>query len=317
MKRDEWLIVFLPLLATWGLDRISKMWAVGIQGLQSFGLLSFALHHNPGAMLGLFSDLPPVLRVVSLSTGGAFLVCTYALIQYLLPIKSLTLRSGMSILLGGILGNVTDRILWGHVVDFIILGTPTLSTPAFNIADALQWVGYVLIMYAIIKEGEILWPENNARKRYWINPKFQLKYCYFLLGVGFGISLIAMVFSYTYMRVTLIELSGYNVNVLNKFLTPFVITFTLIVVGFSIGLFAVGKVISHRIAGPIYAFEKYVNELVEAKEKALSVRDFKLRKGDEFKNLEPLAHKLKDEFYTEGKIAGEITPESLTEIGEK
>ena len=58
-----------------------------------------ALHHNPGAMLGLFSDLPPVLRIVSLSTGGAFLVVIYALIQYLLPIKSLILRSGMSVLL--------------------------------------------------------------------------------------------------------------------------------------------------------------------------------------------------------------------------
>jgi signal peptidase II len=291
MKRNEWLIVFLPLIITWYLDRITKSWAMGIEGLQSYGFIHFALHHNPGAMLGLFADLPPVLRVVSLSTGGAFLVCTYALIQYLLPIKSLILRSGMSILLGGILGNVSDRIAWGHVVDFIIVGTRDFSTPAFNLADALQWIGYGLIVYSIVREGELLWPENNARKRYWINPRFQLKYCYLLLAAGAGISLVTMVFSYTYMRVAMIEMVGNNPVILDKFLVPFAITFSLVCIGFSIGLFAVGKVISHKIAGPIFAFEKYANELIDGT--ANADRNFKLRSRDEFKELEPLANRLK------------------------
>lgn len=288
MKKHEWLIVFLPLLATWSIDRITKSWAVGIEGILNYGVFGFVLHHNPGAMLGLFSELPPVLRIVSLSTGGAFLVCTYALIQYLLPIKSLNLRTGMSILLGGILGNVTDRILWGHVIDFIVIGNVNFSSPAFNLADALQWVGYGLIVYAIVKEGELLWPENNARRMYWINPKFQLKYCFFLLGIGLGISLIATVFSYTYLRVTMIELVGNNQIILDKFLGPFVITFSIVSVGFSAGLFAVGKVISHKIAGPIYAFEKYVNETLEGKN-----REFKLRTKDEFRELEKLAKQIK------------------------
>lgn len=290
MKRDEWLIVFLPLVITWYLDRITKSWAVGLEGIQSFGVIHFALHHNPGAMLGLFADLPPVLRVVSLSTGGAFLVCTYALIQYLLPIKSLILRTGMSVLLGGILGNVSDRIVWGHVVDFIIVGVQGASSPAFNLADALQWVGYGLIVFSIIREGELLWPENNARRRYWINPKFQLKYCYFLLGVGLGISLITMVYSYTYMRVAMIEMVGNNPVVLDKFLVPFVITFSIVSLGFSVGLFTVGKIISHKIAGPIYAFEKYADELID---EAQGNRSFKLRSHDEFKELEGLANRLK------------------------
>lgn len=288
MKKREWLIIFLPLIATWAIDRVTKLWAVGLEGVSSFGYLSFVLHHNPGAMLGLFSDLPPVLRIVSLSTGGAFLVCTYALIQYLLPIKSITLRSGMSVLLGGILGNVTDRIIWGYVVDFIVIGNNSLSSPAFNLADALQWLGYGFIVYAIVREGDLLWPENNARKVYWINPKFQLKYCFLLLGIGLGISLIAMVFSYTYLRVTMLELVGNNPILLDKFLIPYTLTFTIISLAFSGALFAVGKVISHKIAGPIYAFEKYIAELIEGKD-----RDFKLRTKDEFKELETLAAKLR------------------------
>ncbi|MFM6930459.1 MAG: signal peptidase II, partial [Bdellovibrio sp.] len=210
MKKREWLIVILPLIATWLIDRVTKLWATDITQIKSFGPLHFVLHHNHGAMLGLFSDLPSVLRIVSLSTGGAFLLCTYALIQYLLPIKSLTLRTGLSILIGGIIGNVTDRIVWGYVVDFIVVGTPTLSSPAFNMADALQWVGYALIVYAIIREGELLWPENNARKRYWVNLSFQLKYCFILMAVGLSLTLISLVFSYTYLRVTIQELVGNN-----------------------------------------------------------------------------------------------------------
>lgn len=289
MKKREWLIVTLPLLITWFLDRISKIWAADLTQIKNYGFLHFILHHNHGAMLGLFSDLPSVLRIVSLSTGGAFLLCTYALIQYLLPIKSLTLRTGLSILIGGIIGNVTDRILWGYVVDFIVIGTPTLSTAAFNIADALQWVGYAMIASAIIREGDLLWPENNVRKQYWVNMSFQLKYCFILMGVGLSLTLICLVFSYTYIRVTIQELVGNNVYLLNKFLFPYVITFIIICVAFCAILFAVGRIISHRIAGPLYAFERFLAATLEGKPATL-----KLRNGDEFKHLEELSAQISE-----------------------
>ena len=293
MNRKEWFLVLLPLFGTWFADRITKIWATELVGIKSWGWVHLTLHHNPGAILGLFSDLPPVLRVVSLSTGGAFLVCTYVLLQYLLPIKSLTLRSGMSFLLGGILGNVTDRILWGHVVDFLAFGTLESTTPFFNLADALQWVGYAQIVYAILKEGENLWPENDVRRVFWINPQFQLKYCYILMGVGFGISLITLVFSYTYLRVTMISLVGEDLTILNRYLYPFIFIFLFISLGIGVALFTVGKIISHKIAGPIYAFEKYATELMESTEPG-QVRNFKLRQKDEFRNLEDLAVKLKE-----------------------
>lgn len=290
MRKRDWLLVTLPLIITWLIDRVSKIAASGMPGPSSHGPVSFILHHNHGAMLGLFSDLPAVLRIVSLSTGGAFLICSYAIIQYLLPIRSLMLRSGLSILLGGILGNVADRIIYGYVIDFIVLGSPNLSSPAFNMADALQWVGYGMIVFAIIREGDLLWPENNARKVYWINKKFQLKYCLVLMAVGLGLTLISLVFSYTYLRVTISELVGNNQFLLNKFLIPFVITYAIICIAFCTILFAVGKLISHRIAGPIYAFERFLIDSLEGKDRAL-----KLRSGDEFRHLEELAEKVREE----------------------
>ncbi|MGZ3796330.1 MAG: signal peptidase II, partial [Pseudobdellovibrionaceae bacterium] len=202
------------------------------------------------------------------------------------------LRSGLSILLGGILGNVWDRIIYGYVIDFIVLGSPSFSSPAFNLADALQWVGYGMIIFAIVREGDLIWPEHNARRKYWINKKFQLKYCLTLMAVGLSLTMISLVFSYTYLRVTIAELVGNNQFLLNKFLVPFVITYASICFAFCVILFAVGRLISHRIAGPVYAFEKFLMETFEGKNRGL-----KLRTGDEFKHLEKLAEKVQAEFH--------------------
>jgi len=289
MRKREWFYVGLPLILVWFLDRITKMWADDLTGVTIHGPLNLVLHHNHGAMLGLFSDLPAVLRIVSLSTGGAFLLCVYALIQYLLPLKSMTLRIGLSILIGGILGNVADRILYGYVVDFIVFSIGGMSSPAFNIADAVQWIGYLMIVIAIIKEGEILWPENNSRKKYWVNFQFQIKYCLLLMAVGMALTLISLVFSYTYIRVSISDLTAGNEFLINKFVQPFIITYVFIALGFCAILFAIGKVISHRIAGPLYAFERFLDLALEGK-----ATKFKLRAGDEFRHLEELAEKIND-----------------------
>ncbi|RYZ88259.1 MAG: signal peptidase II [Proteobacteria bacterium] len=299
MKKRDWILVTLPLILTWIVDRVSKLGATDLVSAVKYGPVNFILYHNHGAMLGLFSDLPAVLRIVSLSTGGAFLICSYGLIQYLLPIRGLLLRAGLSVLLGGILGNVTDRILYGYVIDFFVfstpdfllaMGTPLIQSPAFNLADALQWVGYAMIVTAIIREGDILWPEYNSRRVYWINRSFQLKYCLLLMAVGLALTLISLVFSYTYLRVTISELVGNNQFLLNRFLAPFVITYGIICVSFCAALFAVGRLISHRIAGPLFAFEKFLADALEGKDRPL-----KLRSGDEFKHLEVLAEQVRSE----------------------
>jgi signal peptidase II len=290
MRKIDWLLVSVPLFLTWGIDRLTKMWAANLTTADFYGPLGFVLHHNHGAMLGLFSTTSPVIRVVSLATGGAFLLFFFVIIQYLLPIKSLVLRSGMSILLGGIIGNVTDRILYGYVIDFIMAKTDQFVSPAFNVADALQWVGYAMIATALIREGEILWPADDSRKTQWtqwINPRFQLRYCFILLFVGLGFAAIAGVYSYTFLRITIIDFAGASPTILNNYLTPFIISFLAVTATFAAILFWVGRILSARIAGPVYAFERFLDDLTAGNPRAL-----KLRTGDEFKNLELLAERI-------------------------
>ena len=292
MKRKDWILVIGTLLLIVFVDQMTKNWASNMPE-KWYGALHLILIHNHGAMLGLFSDLPAVLRIVTLSTSGVFLLSIYAIIQYLIPVRLMVLRLGLSILVGGILGNVLDRILYGYVIDFIAIQVGTWHSPIWNVADVIQWIGYVMIVYSVMKHGELLWPGNNIRKVFWVNRGFQIKYSALFMVVGLFLTLISLVFSYTYLKVTIEEISGKNLILIEKFSTPFLYSFLVLAITFSFILFMIGKMISHRIAGPLYAFERFLNEILEGKGLTKNGAALKLRAGDDFKHLEQLAEQIK------------------------
>lgn len=293
MKRKDWLLVLAVLFLTLLVDQISKRWASAMTGEQTYGYLKLILVHNHGAMLGLFSELPAVLRIVTLSTSGVFILCLYALVQYLIPRRLMILRLSLSILVGGILGNVLDRIFYGYVIDFIALEIGDWHSPIWNAADVIQWIGYALMVYALFKYSEQLWPDQNERKTFWVNKRFQIKHSLFFMVTGLFLTLISAVFSYTYLRVTLEEIVGYNPALIDKFIRPFLVTFGVLALMFSLILFSVGKLISHRIAGPLYAFERFLKDILEGKGLTKAGAALKLRTNDDFKHLEKLAEQVK------------------------
>ncbi|MEQ1721665.1 MAG: signal peptidase II, partial [Pseudobdellovibrio sp.] len=293
MKRKDWLFVVGLLLVTIIADQISKIWASGLTAEQNYGVIKLILVHNHGAMLGLFSDLPAVLRIVTLSTSGIFILCIYSLIQYIIPTKMLGLRLSLSILVGGILGNVLDRIFYGYVIDFISVHIGGWHSPIWNVADIIQWIGYIFMVYALVKHSDKLWPDQNERKTFWVNKKFQIKHSIFFTVTGFFLTLVSLVFSYTYLKVTIQELVGNNPVLIEKFTKPFLITFIVLSLIFSIILFTVGKLISHRIAGPLYAFERFLKDILDGKGLTKTGAALTLRTNDDFKHLEELAEQIR------------------------
>jgi len=291
MARRTWFYIIAPLILVWGLDRITKLWAESLINPQFLGHIIFVLHHNPGVIFGSFSDLPPLLRVVSLSTSGAFLIFCFIILQLLLPQKLILLRSGMSFLLGGILGNVFDRIAWGHITDFIVLQAFQYRSPVFNLADLFQWVGYFMMTYALLRDAQLLWPDKNDRKSYMINPRYQIKYSLKLASFALCFALLAGVLSYTFLKVTIDQLGLSLTTQGEHLLNTFIWTFTLMSIAFCCILFLVGFMLSHRAAGPIYAFERFLEGLYKGE-----VRPLKLRMGDEFLHLEQIAEKLEQKW---------------------
>lgn len=307
MKRKDWALIIGTLLLIVLLDQLTKNWA-STTPEKWYGILHIVLIHNHGAMLGLFSDLPAVLRIVTLSTSGVFLLSIYAIVQYLIPVRLMVLRLGLSILVGGILGNVLDRILYGYVIDFIAVKIGNWHSPIWNMADVIQWFGYALIVYSVIKYGELLWPGNNTRKVFWINRRFQIKYSALFMVVGLFLTLISLVFSYTYLKITIAEISGKNPILIERFSTPFLYAFLVLAITFSIVLFLIGKFISHRIAGPLFAFERFLNEILDGKGLSKNGAALKLRAGDDFRHLEQLAERIKEKLI---KMNSERTIETI------
>lgn len=309
MKKKEWLLIFGSILFVWLFDQVTKQWALDhIRGLNFWGPFGLVLVRNPGAILGAFSDLPPVLRIVSLSTGGAFLIFIYAAIQYLLPKRSFLLRLGMSILLGGILGNVTDRILNGSVVDFLVFKAGNWISPAYNLADAFQWLGYLMVVVSLLREGNQFWPTENERKRIWILPHFQVRLVSVLVSIGLAFVIISSVYFYTYLKITIQDLvPGPSEMIQHRFLVPFLETFVVVSIGFLIVLFIIGRTISHRMAGPIYAFELFLDDILKGKDRPL-----KLRAGDDFRHLEELGEKVRMQL--RARLDSEAESKAQTEV---
>jgi signal peptidase II len=99
-------------------------------------------------------------------------------------------------------------------------------------------------------------------------------------------------FGYFFLKGALIA-SGVPVEIVTRFTQAFVVTTLLLSTSFLGALFFVGLVQSHRIIGPIYAFERFVEDLLQGK-----ARKLKLRNGDEFKQLEKMAEDLESRIGT-------------------
>lgn len=294
MKKKDWILITALIFSIIIADQLTKSWA--LTELRVFGrwlnpFLGCFLHKNHGAMLGSFSNLPPLLRIVSLATGGVFLIFIFTIIMNILQHRLIVLRTGMAILLGGILGNVMDRITHGPVTDFLVIKAFGRYSPAFNIADAIQWVGYILVCYSIFKDGHLIWPDDNKRNKFWIDRKYQLKYGLTFVGYSAVFSLILGVYSYTFLKVIISESLKHSTTISNQTLLPFVAVFTIISTSFLIVIFILGLRLSHRSVGPVFAFLSYITDLRTGK-----TRNLKLRSHDEFKYLESEAKLLKRDY---------------------
>ncbi len=126
-------IFILAALGTLILDQLLKYLVAFLQPPVTFSFLSLHLVQNTGAGFGLFKDHTTWLAIISL-------IVALAVIYYYpkLP-KEKSPQFLWGLFLGGVVGNLVDRILRGYVIDFIDVG----FWPAFNVADAAITVAVI------------------------------------------------------------------------------------------------------------------------------------------------------------------------------
>ncbi len=145
--------IFIALATTSlvvAVDRVTKIFFSGLLSLGEslpviHGLLHMSLVHNTGIAFGMFKDkgilfiIFPIIAIILLVFN----------IYYYRQNEEMLSRSyifAISLILGGAIGNLIDRISYGYVIDFIDFRI----WPVFNIADTAISIGAILIAYKCV-----------------------------------------------------------------------------------------------------------------------------------------------------------------------
>ncbi len=122
--------------------------------------------HLVRTSLGPFETVPllPFLRLVHVRNEGAafgmfqglgneiFIAVSLAAVVFVvvLLVRSREDRLGLSLILGGAVGNLIDRIAFGRVTDFIDVFISRFHWPAFNVADSALTIGLLLLLGGVL-----------------------------------------------------------------------------------------------------------------------------------------------------------------------
>lgn len=152
----RWLPFALLLTAGLGCDLAAKAWAFGPPARPAATgpeapLVQLVQARNPGAAFGLMAGRHELFFVVLI---GSLVAAPFAV--HSAPARRAALvAAAAGAALGGALGNFHDRVLLGHVRDFVDVGLGAHRWPTFNLADALILAGATLAVTA--------WPAEPRR----------------------------------------------------------------------------------------------------------------------------------------------------------
>lgn len=140
-------------------DRVTKHLAVAyLKGRSSVNIienfLDLSYVENTGAAFGLFTGLDSALRVPLLTVIAIFALLFIIYIYVKVAQEDWLTRMSLSLVMGGALGNIWDRVKHGYVVDFIDVHYYRHFTwPTFNFADIVITIGAGLIILSLITGG--------------------------------------------------------------------------------------------------------------------------------------------------------------------
>ncbi|MCO6428138.1 signal peptidase II [Nitrosomonas communis] len=131
------------------LDLATKYWVesslVYNQQIPVTSFFNLVLTYNTGAAFSFLNDASGWQRW--LLSGIALIASTVIIFLLHKYASSKLFCLALSLVLGGALGNLWDRITLGHVVDFLDFYLGSYHWPAFNIADSAISIGAVLLIY--------------------------------------------------------------------------------------------------------------------------------------------------------------------------
>ena len=155
MKKNL-LIFFLGAAVIVALDQITKSAIITRFVLHEAypvipGFLNLVYVMNPGAAFGFLANASETFRYVFFT--GDTVLATGLIVYYLVKShpRNLLLAGSLTLIFGGAVGNLIDRIRFGSVVDFLDVYIGTSHWPAFNVADSSITIGAILMIWEMLR----------------------------------------------------------------------------------------------------------------------------------------------------------------------
>ncbi len=153
------LYFIVPFVVGYAADQLTKQWV--IDGLPMYGLHTvipgfFDLTHvrNPGGAWSMLATGDASIRIPFFVGAGALAIVLLLYFYARLEPDMKLSAAALGAVLGGALGNLTDRLRHGEVVDFIQIHLPGYTWPTFNVADSLVVVGVIVLMIETFLESD-------------------------------------------------------------------------------------------------------------------------------------------------------------------
>ncbi len=145
-KLFQWLRISLLVVL---IDQVSKAvmlaWLDPYQTVAVLPVLNLTLAFNTGAAFSFLADAGGWQRWFFTGLALAISVVLVIWLSRIAPNKKMEAWS-LTLILGGAVGNLIDRLIYGHVVDFVDFYLGTAHWPAFNVADSAICIGAVLLI---------------------------------------------------------------------------------------------------------------------------------------------------------------------------
>ena len=150
----RWLWIAVLVIVV---DQLSKLWIVrNMELYETITLLPVLdIFHtfNRGAAWSFLANAGGWQRWAFSALAVAVSIALLYWLRRLALATHGLLVAGLSLILGGALGNVIDRLRLGHVIDFVHVHWGTASFPAFNVADSAISIGAALVVLDALRDA--------------------------------------------------------------------------------------------------------------------------------------------------------------------
>jgi len=151
-NKKEIIIILIISVSIFLIDQITKFIVVNkmdiadtIHIIKNFFRITYV--QNTGAAWSILTGYRMVLILITILILGIF-------ISFLLKLKEIKKSEQIiyGVLVGGILGNLIDRIRLGYVVDFLDFNFGSFYFPVFNLADTFIVIAGIVLIFKLMKE---------------------------------------------------------------------------------------------------------------------------------------------------------------------